>query len=123
MAGRNYFAAHSEPNLLIVEVLRPVGSLADDSVLQELDALVATLKAEAPHAVIVDFHQVDYFGSSLLEALRVLWRQIEPNGGRMALCNLSTVGKEIIELARFDHVWTVAADLPTARHLLEVPLK
>ena len=38
----------------------------------------------------------------------------------MALCNLSTVGREIIELAKFDQVWTIANDVEDAKKRLEI---
>jgi len=118
MTPRKFFATRSEPSALVVEVLQPVGSLADDTVLTELDLMLGELNSAAPKCVIVDFHQVTYFGSSLLEALRVLWRHIEPLGGRMALCNLSPVGREIIELAKFDHVWALCNTMEDAQQKL-----
>jgi len=118
MTPKKYFAARPEPPVLIVEVLQPVGSLADDDVLHELDLLLEAVNEHKPQAVVVDFHQVAYFGSSLLESLRVIWRHIEPLGGRMVLCNLSPVGREIIELAKFHHVWTLADNVADAKRKL-----
>jgi anti-anti-sigma factor len=118
MSARQYFATRPEPGLLVVEVLQPVGSLADDVVLQELDLVLDEVRRTLTTAVIIDFHQVAYFGSSLLESLRVLWRHVEPGGGQMILCNLSTLGREIIELAKFDHVWPIANTVAEAQQRL-----
>ena len=73
MSPRKYFASHAEPPALIVEVMQPVGSLADEHVLHELDLLLEAVEQQRPQAAIVNFHQVAYFGSSLLEALRASW--------------------------------------------------
>lgn len=115
MTEPQFFATRTEGNVLIVEVLQPVGSLADDNVLLELDRIVSGIRTAKPTAVIVDFHQIAYFGSSLLEALRVMWRELEPVGGQMVLCNLSPVGREIILLAKFDHVWAITDTLAAAK--------
>jgi anti-anti-sigma factor len=121
MTGKRYFSSRFEPPVLVVEVLKPVGSLADDDVLHELDLLLEAVNQHTPQAVIVDFRQVAYFGSSLLESLRVIWRHIEPLGGRMALCNLSPVGRDIIELAKFHQVWTIADNVEDAKRRLALP--
>jgi anti-anti-sigma factor len=118
MTARQFFATRAEPSALEIEILRPVGSLADDAVLQELDLLLNELRTRQPRAVIINFRQVAYFGSSLLEALRVLWKEVQATGGRMVLCNLSPVGREIVELAKFDHVWSIVDTLAEARQRL-----
>ena len=118
MTEPRFFSTHRDGAALVVEVLQPVGSLADDSVLSELDRILAEIGTSAAHAVIVDFHRIAYFGSSLLEALRVVWRHLQPLGGKIVLCNLSPVGREIIELAKFDQVWPIADSFAEAQQKL-----
>lgn len=107
MSLHRYFRCTQEGTAFVVEVLRPVGSLAEEDVMQELDGIMAATAGQPTCKVIVDFHQTAYFGSSLLEALRIIWTKIEDREGRMALCNLSPVGKEIVQIAKFDHLWPV----------------
>ena len=118
MTEPRFFATRHDGPALVIEVLQPVGSLADDSVLHELDRILAEIGTSAAQAVIVDFHRIAYFGSSLLEALRVVWRHLQPLDGRIVLCNLSPVGREIIELAKFDHVWPIVDSLADAQQKL-----
>lgn len=118
MIWRQFLKAQRTPLALVIEILQPVGSLAEDSVLKEFEALQQELLASGLNAVIVDFHQVSYFGSSLLEALRILWKNMQSLGGQMVLCNLSPVGREIIQLAKFDHVWPIAESLDDAGRFL-----
>ncbi len=104
-----YFRCLEEGSALVMEVLRPVGSLAEQDVMQELDQIVA-ITAKCPTCkIIVDFHQTTYFGSSMLEALRIIWSKIEDREGRMVLCNLSPVGMEIVQIAKFDHLWPICS--------------
>lgn len=118
MIRRQFLKAQRTPQALVVEILQPVGSLAEDSVLKEFEELQEELRASGLKAVFVDFHQVSYFGSSLLEALRILWKEVQALGGPMVLCNLSPVGREIIELAKFDQVWPIAESLDDAGRFL-----
>lgn len=118
MIRRQFLKAQRTPQALVIEIQQPVGSLAEDSVLKEFEELQEELHASGLKAVIVDFHQVSYFGSSLLEALRILWKDVQAVGGQMVLCNLSPVGREIIELAKFDHVWPIAESLDDAGRYL-----
>lgn len=118
MTTPQYFRCEKDGTVLVVQVLRPVGSLAEQDVMKELDRILA-VAAELPTCkVIIDFGQASYFGSSLLEALRIIWTKIEHHEGRMMLCNLAPVGKEIIQIAKFDHLWPVCSTREEALRLI-----
>ncbi len=91
--------------VLVVELLGVVSSLADNSVLQELDEVRSDLRQGGHQGLVVDLARAAYFGSSLLEAIRILWNDLSASGGRIALCNPSDVGREVLQIAKFDHVW------------------
>ncbi len=124
MTPQHYFQTELDQNssgspTLIVEILQPVGSLADTSVMEELDRILEQLQESDCHRVIVDFRETSYFGSSLLEALRLIWNKIRTRDGRMVLCRLSPVGKEILQVARFDHLWPITTDRTAAFNSLQ----
>lgn len=100
-----FFQTSREQGVLVIEIAHPVGSLANQELLNELDRILLTVREDQIQAVCVDFHEIAYFGSSLLEALRIIWKELEPRRGRMALCRLSPIGREIIQLMKFDHLW------------------
>lgn len=102
-----YFRCGDDGAVLVVEVLRPVGSLAEEDVMAELDGIISGLAKRNPCKVAIDFKQIAYFGSSLLEGLRLVWTKIEEQQGQMVLCNLSPVGKEIVQIAKFDTLWPI----------------
>lgn len=110
MLKNRFFSTEVRDGVLIVNLLQPVGSLADSTVLAELDAVLQSLQQSGAKSVLVDMGQAAYFGSSLLEALRILWTKVEARQGRMALCNVSPLGLEILQLAKFDHLWPIRAD-------------
>lgn len=119
MSLPRYFRCQEEGSVLVVEVLRPVGSLAEQDVMRELDGIIAITAEQSTHKIVVDFHQTSYFGSSLLEALRIIWTKIEHHEGRMVLCNLSPVGLEIVQIAKFDHLWPICNTRAEALALLQ----
>ncbi|MBC8113911.1 MAG: STAS domain-containing protein [Candidatus Saccharimonas sp.] len=105
MKSRQLFKTYTVGPVFVVELLGVVSSLADSSVLQELEEVRSDLRTGGQKALVVDLAKAAYFGSSLLEAIRLLWNDLSACGGRVALCNASEVGREVLEIAKFDHVW------------------
>lgn len=105
MKAPQLFKTFTVGPVLVVELLGVVSSLADSSVLRELEEVRSDLRKGGQTAVVVDLAKADYFGSSLLEAIRILWNDLSACGGRIALCNPSEVGREVLQIAKFDHVW------------------
>ena len=101
------FEAEQDGNVFLLCPRHNISSLADADLMGEMNQLCAQLGQSDVHRVVVDFSHVDYFGSLMLEALRMLWNAIHPAGGKMALCNVSPVGRDILEIARFDQLWPV----------------
>jgi anti-anti-sigma factor len=59
--------------------------------------------------VVVDFHRVDYFGSTALGFFVKLWKSARKKDGHMALCNVSEHEKEILKGTMLDNLWTICA--------------
>ena len=92
---------------LVVTLMHSASSLADAEIRAELEELQGRLGRGGVPNVVFDFGAVKYFGSSMLEALQRLNRNVENCGGKMALCNLSEVGNEVLRVTRFDMLWPV----------------
>lgn len=101
------FRSARDEDVLVVTVLCSVGSLADADILDEMERLLDELRQPGVRGVVIDLERAGYFGSSLLEALRMLWNQICALEGKMALCNVSEIGREVLEITRFDTIWPV----------------
>jgi anti-anti-sigma factor len=115
------FRLECGPLACVLELQSSAGSFRSHEAATELQAVLQQIaKVAIPH-VIVDFHQVPYFGSSLLETLLALWTEIHSRGGTLALCNVSPVAKEIIEVARFDTLWPIHANLASALAVVPTP--
>ncbi len=57
--------------------------------------------------VVVDFHKIDYLGSTALSFFVKLWKRVSKQNGIMALCNVSENEKEILKTTRLDNLWPV----------------
>ena len=100
------FSVEFEQDVMLVVPVRNVSSLSEYGISQELTDILATIRDRCVSKLIVDFQHVDYFGSAMLEVLRKLWTELEDRG-RFRLCNLTTMGLEVLHLARFDSLWPI----------------
>ena len=98
-----------ENGLMVLVPLCDITSLAELEVQTELKDVLERLEHTDPPHMIVDFGHVNYFGSSMLVAMHTIWRRIRERSGQLLLCELSDVGREIVEVSRFDSVWPVFA--------------
>lgn len=114
MTTPQLFRTYVTGSAFVVELLGVVSSLADSSVLRELENVRTKLRTGGQTALVIDLGNAPYFGSSMLEAIRLLWNDLSARGGRIALCNPSEVGREILQIAKFDHVWPVYDSLDEA---------
>lgn len=105
MKTPKHFKTFTVGPVFVVELLGVVSSLADRTVLQELEEVRAQLRQGGQQALVIDLAKAAYFGSSLLEAIRILWNDLSARGGRIALCNPSDVGRDVLQVAKFDKVW------------------
>jgi len=119
MSYAKIFSMRVNGSTLILSVHGTVSGLGDSAALDELDRILLQLKDQSITNVVVDFGQSPYFGSSFLETLRRIWNDIHPRGGHMVLCNVSPVGQEILEIAKFNQLWPVVATCDDAERQLQ----
>ncbi len=97
-------------DILVITLVSENIGFAELGMPHELDATFELLHhAEIQH-VLVDFSQIDYFSSAVLEALLRVWLRVKLQHGRMGLCCLSPIGREIFQISRFDTLWPVSAN-------------
>lgn len=119
MTSTELFTTQTAGSTLTIEVHGTISSLADDEALRKLDHILEQLQSGGVRNVLIDFRQSPYFGSCMLETLRRIWNDVQPRGGRLVLCNLSPVGREILQLAKFDQLWPVLDTREEAEGLLD----
>jgi stage II sporulation protein AA (anti-sigma F factor antagonist) len=109
MSTPKTFRTESDGATLVVALLGNVSSLADEGIRPELEDLLAQLRRPGLKNVVIDFENVSYFGTIMLEALHAIWRCVRQGGGNMALCNVSAMGREILHVSGFHALWSVCA--------------
>lgn len=110
MTDHEVFKIEVARHALILSPQRNISSLAEDEVQSQWDGIVARLDEPGIAHVVFDFGKINYFGSSMLEAMLYLWKKIDAEGGKMAVCSLSSTAAEIIHLSRFDAIWKVCGN-------------
>ncbi len=106
---QKYFATERAGNTLIALPTGSVRSLAGPEFAVDRTALVEKIRDPDVRSVVVDFANVEYFGSLLLDTLCMAWKHARECGAGMALCNVSTLGQEILRKAKLNVLWPVFA--------------
>jgi anti-anti-sigma factor len=109
MARPQYFTIEQLDDTIVFSAIGEIGTLVEDAARDEWDALLVQLEQSDTKHAIIDLGSLDYFGSIMLELLVVLWKRVSSKEGKLALCNVSQVGTEILLTARFDTLWPILA--------------
>ena len=60
--------------------------------------------------VLIDLSHVRFFGSSFIEVLYRLWKQMESRSGRFVICGLHPYCGEVLHVTNLDKLWTITPD-------------
>ncbi|MCH7728129.1 MAG: response regulator [Planctomycetes bacterium] len=99
------FHVRETESAIVVRPVRNISSFAEATVQKELHDLLEKLDHGGAKHLLMDFADLEYFGSCMLEAMRVLAVQVRQLQGKLGVCNISPVARQVLELARFDKVW------------------
>jgi anti-anti-sigma factor len=85
-------------------------------------------RALAPHLerctaggtpLLIDLAGVDYISSAGLRELLIAAKGVKARGGRMMVCGLQPMVKEVVRISRFDLVLQIVEDASTAQGQLD----
>lgn len=107
MSEPRYVRTEHAGEALVVSPLFTFATFAEQDLGSEWDAVQEQLEAPSVKHVVVDLGQIPYFGSTVLEWMVQMWKQVKAKGGRLAACNPSPIGREVLVTARFDRLWGV----------------
>jgi anti-anti-sigma factor len=80
----------------------------------EAEEVLALIGNDDARSVVLDFRNIEYYGSTALGFFVTLWKRVRERGGRMALCNVSEGERMILEATRLDTVWPICATIDEA---------
>ena len=107
MKKPKYFRVDQEGDTLVFSATGSIGTLVEDEARDEWEAMLDQIdQYDAQHAIL-DLNSVDYFGSIMLYLMVRLWKRVGAKEGKFALCNVSKVGREILQTAKFDSMWPI----------------
>lgn len=109
MSQSSIFETEILNGTIIVAPRGDVSTLAGEDVHAELPGLLDQLQQSEIRHVVFDLKRAGYFGSILLGAMSAMWGRIRARGGKMALCNVSDTGQEILHVSKFDTLWPVCS--------------
>ena len=95
-------------DVMLVELQDSIGASPDYTLLDEFEVIRGLRRSIGCSKVILDLGKPQLFGSVLLELIRVFWNDISAAGGQLILCNPTKFGREVLSIAKFDQVWTIA---------------
>jgi anti-anti-sigma factor len=105
MMDPHVFAVERHGNTLVVLLLCEVSALVAEDVAVELNAILQQMEPSGPKNLVIDFGGIAYFDSSLLNAIVKLSRRL--HDGKLVFCNLSTFGREVLQITRLDTLWPI----------------
>ena len=105
-----FLRTEEQDGILIVTFQQTVSGFADDLFLNELREVGSSYSQGEYKGMVIDFNQIPYFGSSVLEGLFVIWEKVKEQGTKLVMCNLSPVGLDILKISRFDTLWDIHKD-------------
>lgn len=115
-ARKVYTAARARPTilrfsldrqLLVVEPQGDCSSLDAELLDQEFMEILDCVRSDPATECLVDLAQASYFGSTMLAGMIRLWRTMPAGTGRLALCNVSLIERDVLNVTRLDSVWGI----------------
>src|SRR5688572_30856041 len=92
---------------LVVTPLFTFAAFAEPDLAGEWSRVQKLLEESQARNVLVDLGSIPYFGSTVLEWMVQMWKRAKAKGGKLATCNASPIGHEVLAAARFDLLWGI----------------
>lgn len=105
MSEPKYLRTEQAGETLVVAPLFTFAAFAEPDIASEWTEVQEQIATPAVKNVIVDLGAIPYFGSTVLEWMVQMWKRIQAKGGKLATCNASPIGREVLAAARLDKLW------------------
>lgn len=106
--GRPVVIVHFRDQVLVEELM--VSAIQDE--------LQMYLRDRQRPSVIIDFSNVQHFGSAALGMLITIHHQVTTAGGRLVFANVSPRNAAVFAITRFDRVWEFFPTIESAKQAL-----
>ena len=80
----------------------------DETALEAASArLLEIAQSAEPPLVVVDMGRTQFFGSAFLGTLFRVWRRLSARDGKFAVCGVTGVCAEVLEVTQVNRLWTL----------------
>jgi anti-anti-sigma factor len=107
MNGPKYIRAERQADMLIVTPLCTFANFAEPHIASEWAAVQDQISAPQTQHVVIDLGEIPYFGSTMLEWMAQIWKQMKARGGNLAVARPSAIGREVLSAARLERLWGI----------------
>ena len=121
MSEPKYVRTEQRGETLIVAPLFTYASFAESDLTNQWLAVQRLVEGTGVRNVVVDLGEIPYFGSTVLEWMVQLWKRVKTKGGRLAACNASLIGREVLAAANFDKLWGLFSSQSEALAAIQNP--
>ena len=105
MSDSKYVRTEQIGDTLVVTPLFTFAAFAEPDLAGEWSRVQKLLEDSQAKNVLVDLGSIPYFGSTVLEWMVQMWKRAKAKGGKLATCQASPIGREVLTAARFDQLW------------------
>ena len=102
-----FFEIAQQGDTIILTPQTDMGELNADRINSGMKHVFALLNNSSVKNIVLDFHKSGYYGSTALGFFFRLWRTISVRQGRMAFCNLSENGKDVLKVMKLETLWDI----------------
>lgn len=111
MSEHEPFIVEKVDQTLVISPTRNVSTLADENVDRQIKEIKNTITTDGEvGSLIFDLGKIDYFGSSMLEAMLTIRKSAESPDEKIAICSASETSEEVLKVSRFDTLWRLFKD-------------
>jgi anti-anti-sigma factor len=96
---------HQVGNIAVVAPIGLMGELEYEECEADLEAVLKRCESPDVRNVVLDLAGVELLGSSAVGWFIELSHRVMPRGGRMVLCHVSEVGKEVLRISKLKDHW------------------
>jgi anti-sigma B factor antagonist len=102
-----FFPTEIVDRILFVAPSQKVASLTGVDLTKERSVFIQEIRNSDVRGVVFDLAALEAFGSLMLGTLCLAWKQTHDQGARMALCNVSTIGRQVLERSKLSSLWPI----------------
>jgi anti-anti-sigma factor len=107
--GSKFFATEVVNQILFVTPTQKVASLTGVELSRDRSVFLRELRNSGAQGIVFNLAALEAFGSLMLGTLCLTWKEAHEQGARMALCNVSAIGRQVLERSRLSSLWPIYA--------------